>query len=147
MPFICPLCGAAWSDDRDTCETVFNAFLALEFSDPDYGRVHMLTVACYMIQHQQYSDEALPWIERQLRAYLQGEINIAEIRAQAGREVQQEKRTWKMRRQPGDRRLPAVKWSMNIMDVARGYENAESYNRLITEWARHTVAEMQPLLP
>ncbi|QYR19267.1 hypothetical protein KZ483_15075 [Paenibacillus sp. sptzw28] len=28
--------------------------LALEFSDPGYGRVHFLTVACFIIQHNRY---------------------------------------------------------------------------------------------
>lgn len=148
MTNICPGCGAVWLEESDRCESVFNAFLALEFNQPSfYGRVHMLTVACYMIQHNLYSDDALLWIDSQLRAYLQGDQSIAEIRALAGREVQQDKRAWKINRQAGDRPLPKIKWSMTIMDVAGAYQDAESYCDLIIAWARCTLREMTPLLP
>ena len=110
MTNICPDCGAVWQDESDRCESVFNTLLALEFNQPAfYGRVHILTVSCYMIQHNLYSDEALLWIESQLRAYLQGDQSIAEIRAQAGQEVQEDKRAWKMNRRAGDRVLPKIK--------------------------------------
>jgi hypothetical protein len=59
----CPNCGAHYKNNLN-CQSVFNEFLALEFTDPDYGVVHMLTVVCYMIQHGQYTDEALVWIDK-----------------------------------------------------------------------------------
>jgi len=43
----CPECGA----HETLCQTRFDEFLALEFSDMGYGAVHNLTVATYMIQH------------------------------------------------------------------------------------------------
>lgn len=57
----CPECGATWLEDS-TCQSVFDEFLVLEYSDPAYGEVHFLTVVCFMIQHGRYSDEALVWI-------------------------------------------------------------------------------------
>jgi hypothetical protein len=59
----CPNCGARYKNNLNY-QSVFNEFLALEFTDPDYGVVHMLTVVCYMIQHGQYTDEALVWIDK-----------------------------------------------------------------------------------
>jgi hypothetical protein len=58
MPDTCPDCGATWDADR-TCQSVFDEFLVLEFADAGYGAMHMLTVACYMIQHGRYSDAGL----------------------------------------------------------------------------------------
>ena len=56
MTKICPLCGAKWKNSL-TCQEMFDEFLALEFSDAAYGKVHLLTVTCFMTQHQRYSDQ------------------------------------------------------------------------------------------
>lgn len=46
-------------DESSRWHEIFNACLAREYSDPGYGQVHLLTVACYMIQHGRYSDETM----------------------------------------------------------------------------------------
>ncbi len=47
----CPECGAELPPG-ERCEERFNLCLALEYENPAaYGRVHHLTVACYMLQH------------------------------------------------------------------------------------------------
>jgi hypothetical protein len=43
----CPECGAP----ETLCQTRFDEFLALEFTDSGYGAVHHLTVTAYMLQH------------------------------------------------------------------------------------------------
>ncbi len=58
MPTICPVCGAVLPEGS-TCQSIFDEFLNLEYTDPAYGQVHYLTVTCFMIQHERYSDEAL----------------------------------------------------------------------------------------
>jgi hypothetical protein len=146
MTTTCPECGAALGE-YGACQEIFDAFLMLEFSDPGYGEVHMLTVACFLIQHGRYSDAALTWIARQLRAYLEEGIPAGQIRQQAARETGQARRTWKVIRQPGARPLPKVEWSVTIADVAAHAQDAESYRDWITRWARATLREMQPLLP
>lgn len=50
MVFHCPECGGHYRDE-DGCRQKFEAMLALEFSDPAFGRVHFLTVTAYMLQH------------------------------------------------------------------------------------------------
>ncbi len=42
----CPECGAT----DHSCQTRFDKFLALEFTNASYGAVHHLTVATYMLQ-------------------------------------------------------------------------------------------------
>ena len=145
MPSTCPECGAAL--DETTCQLIFDSFLALEFSDPAYGDVHFLTVACFMIQHKRYSDEGLVWIEKKLRDVLVNEVPVDEIRRQAGRETGQGKHTWKVTRQPGERALPKIHWSMTIADVASSFRDAATYCELVKEWANKSVREMKPWLP
>jgi len=43
----CPECGAP----KNLCNTRFDKFLVLEFTDVGYGAVHHLTVATYMLQY------------------------------------------------------------------------------------------------
>lgn len=145
MPSTCPECGAAL--DETICQSILDSFFVLEFSDPAYGAVHMLTVACFMIQHRRYSDEGLVWIERKLRDVLVSGVPVDEIRRQAGKETEQGKRAWKVNRQPGERLLPKIHWSMTIVDVASNYRDAATYCELVKEWANKTAREMKPWLP
>jgi len=141
----CLVCGAYFSEDT-SCQAVFDSFLALEFSLPAYGAVHFLTVACFMIQHHRYSDEALCWIEGQLRAYFEQGRLPDQIRQQANRDADQRSRTWKVVRPPDARSLPQVHWSMTIAEVAGHFEDGRQYCALIRRWARSTLDEMKPLL-
>lgn len=145
MPYKCPDCGAAYAD-TDTCQSIFDEFLVLEFTDPEYGVVHMLTVACFMVQHRRYSDAGLRWIERQLRAYLESGRSQEQIREQAASETDQRQRTWKVTRQPDEPPLPPISWSVTIADVADNYQDAASYRQWVHRWAQATLQEMKPWL-
>lgn len=69
MVEICSIFGGNWNNGL-TCQDMFDEFLALEFSYPAYGKIHMLTVACFMIQHHRYSNPALFWIQEKLSEVL-----------------------------------------------------------------------------
>lgn len=140
----CPQCGAAW-DSGLTCQDIFDDFLVHDYTDPGYGAVHALTVACYMVQHGQYSDEGLRWIARQLRAILEEGMSADELREVATHDVQPG-RTWKVNRGPDDPGLPPIRWSMTIVDVFARVRDADSYRAAIRAWARVTLDEMQPLV-
>jgi len=148
QPHRCPECGATLKDGS-TCQSIFDEFLVLEFTDPAYGQVHMLTVACFMVQHGRYSDPALNWIRRQLEAYLEAGVPIEQIRREAGQDASQGKRNWKVTRQPDEPPPPLVTWSMTIADVAAGYldehgqPSASLYCDLVRQWGRVTCQEMQ----
>lgn len=142
----CPDCGAILSEDS-SCQAIFESFLVLEFKNPVYGKVHMLTVACFMIQHERYSDEALIWIERKLRDYLEGGIPVEQLRLQAAKEANQATRAWRVLRRPDAPPLPKIVWTMTIADVASNYKDATSYRGWVIQWASRTLQEMQPLLP
>lgn len=142
MNNICSLCGAATDIDL-TCQDIFDEFLALEFSNPAYGKVHMLTVSCFMIQHQRYSDPALQWIQQTLRNVLENGVDPSEIRLQMTSDVDQGKRDWKIERQPAERELPPIKWSITIADVYQHKDNPIDYCIWVENWARATLNEMK----
>jgi hypothetical protein len=150
VPEACPECGAVHRDEN-SCQAIFDSFLVLEFTDPGYGEVHLLTVACFMVQHGRYSDEGLAWIEKTMRLHLEGEVPLEKLRRQAARETRQDARAWKVTRRPTDPPLPPIPWSMTIADVAAQYgaaaQDALTYRELVKQWARTTLHEMKPWLP
>jgi Family of unknown function (DUF5946) len=145
MSHTCPDCGAIYPDD-DTCQSIFESSLVLEYSNPDFGQVHFLTVACFMIQHERYSDDGLLWIYRTLSAYLDEGLTPEQLCRLAALDTQDGKRTWKVTREVGAPPLPRIAWSKTIADVALNYQDASSYRALVEAWARATAREMQGLI-
>lgn len=137
----CPSCGALPFNGKD-CQSIFDEFLVLEFTDPGFGQVHFLTVACYMIQHGRYSDEGQTWIKQQLHRHLEENIPVPVIQQEANQSASNRSRDWKVTRAPKDPPLSRVDWTMTIADLAQRYTDAESYCRLVTQWAKTTLAEM-----
>lgn len=146
----CPDCGARWAGV--TCEEIFGDFLVHDYTDPGYGEVHALTVACYMVQHRRYSDEGLRWIARQLRAVLEDGLSNQELREIARADARRPEkpgesgRAWKVTRAPDAAPLPMIAWSMTIVDAYERTRDAESYRAAVRGWARVTLDEMQPWL-
>jgi len=138
----CPFCGAQ-SDEDITCQDRFDEFLALEFSNPSYGKVHLLTVSCFMIQHQRYSDPALIWMQKVLHDVFGNGVNPSEVRLQMTSDVDQSNRDWKIERQPGEPKLPHIDWSITIADVYQYKDDPVSYCAWVEKWARATLQELQ----
>ncbi|HEY0756861.1 MAG TPA: DUF5946 family protein [Ktedonobacteraceae bacterium] len=142
----CAVCGGLLSQGS-TCQAIFEEFLSLEYTDPAYAQVHFLTVACFMIQHERYSDEALSWIQSALRSYLEEQLDARQLRQRAAQSVDDATRTWKVTRQADAPPLPKIAWSMTISAVAQHTQNPEQYCEYITQWARATLQQMPALLP
>src|SRR5690349_20896050 len=102
MTTSCPECGAVWPSIDENCETTFSVYLVHDYTDPEYGGVHFLTVSTFMLQHGRYSDAGLAWIVPTMRAYLAGDTDAPGIRRQAGPTLQQGERQWKVTRRPSD---------------------------------------------
>lgn len=49
----CIRCGAIVPGGTTGCRTLFEEVLALEYSDPAYGAVHLLTVDAHVLQHSE----------------------------------------------------------------------------------------------
>lgn len=145
MSVRCSECGAVLSEGS-TCQTIFEEFLSLEYTDPAYGQVHFLTVACFMIQHGRYSDEALAGMQSLLRAYLDEELTVQQLRERAAKGMNDATRPRKVTRQADALPLPKVAWSQTIADVAQSMRDPEKYCEQVKQWARTTLQQMPALL-
>jgi len=136
----CPECGAA----DLLCQTRFDEFLILEFTDPGYGAVHHLTVATYMIQHSSNMTREGWLFERNLlREFLVENKPRAYIREQNKDVVDSGKRTFKIKSKTGLPVIDKSAWTKTILDVRA--ENAEVYCEDINAWARSVLKESEKI--
>lgn len=136
----CPECGAPLTANEG-CTQRFHHFLALEMTDPEYGAVHHLTVAAYMLQHpSQLSVQGWQAMRHLLEQFL-GDENFtpAQARARNRRAVDSKNRSWSFTK--GERlALPAwFAWSRTIMSVDDS--TPPRYRKDIEAWARSVLAE------
>jgi hypothetical protein len=136
----CPECGAA----DNLCQSRFDEFLVLEFTDPGYGAVHHLTVATYMLQHSsKMSREG--WLhERELlREFLVENKPPSFIRKQNKDLVDSGKRTFKFKSTDGKPVTDKTTWKKTILDIRT--ESAGVYCEDVTDWARSVLEEAQTI--
>ena len=137
----CPECGAP----ETLCQTRFDEFLALEFTDAGYGAVHHLTVTAYMLQHSSKLTRE-GWLhERELLTeFLVENKPPAFIRKQNRDLVDSGKRTFKIKSRDGLPVINKTSWTKTILDVRT--ENAEVYCADVSAWARSVLVEAQGII-
>ena len=136
----CPECGAP----EVLCQTRFDEFLVLEFTDAGYGAVHHLTVTAYMLQHSSKLTRE-GWLhERELlREFLVENKSPAFIRKQNRDLVDSGKRTFKIKSRDG---LPVINkstWTKTILDVHT--ESVEVYCVDVAVWARSVLNDVEKI--
>lgn len=136
----CPECGAPDA----LCQSRFDDFLALEFTDAGYGAVHHLTVTAYMVQHSsKLTREGWLFERNLLKEFLIDNKPPAFIRKQNKDIVDSGKRKFKIKSRDG---LPVINkstWTKTILDVRT--ENAEIYCADVTAWARSVLDEAEAI--
>jgi hypothetical protein len=134
----CPECGAT----DNLCQTRFDEFLILEFTDAGYGAVHHLTVATYMVQHSsKMTREGWIFERNLLREFLVENKPPAYIRKQNKGVVDSGKRTFKIKSKTGVPVIDKSTWTKTILDVRA--ETAEVYCEDISAWARSVLEEAE----
>ena len=134
----CPECGA----QDNLCQTRFDEFLILEFTDAGYGAVHHLTVATFMVQHSsKMTREGWQYERDLLREFLVEKKTPAMIRKQIKDTVDSGKRTFKFKSKTGMPVINKTAWAKTILDVRA--ENAEVYREDINAWARSVLEEAE----
>lgn len=137
----CPECGAP----ENLCQTRFDEFLVLEFTDAGYGAVHHLTVAAYMVQHSsKMTPEGWKYERDLLREFLVEKKTPATIRKQIKDTVDSGKRKFKFKSKTGVRVIDKTKWKRTILNVRA--ENAKVYREDITAWARSVLEEASEII-
>jgi hypothetical protein len=136
----CPECGAPDA----LCQTRFDEFLILEFTDAGYGIVHHLTVAAYMVQHSsKMTPEGWKYERDLLREFIVEKKTPATIRKQIKDTVDSGKRTFKIKSKTGLPVIDKKTWRKTIMDVRA--ENADVYCEDIVAWAQSVLEEAEEL--
>ncbi len=136
----CSECGAPES----LCQTRFDEFLVLEFTNAGYGTVHHLTVTAYMIQHSSKLTRE-GWLhERELlREFLVENKPPAFIRKQNRDLVDSGKRTFKIKSRDGKPVINKSSWTKTILDVRT--ESAEVYCADVSAWAMAVLEDAETI--
>jgi hypothetical protein len=138
----CPECGAP----AIACQARFDEFLAREFSDPDYGAVHHLTVGAFMLQHSsRLSREGWLYERGVLRKFLTAGKSPADVIKEMKRFVDSGKRNFNISSRNSKPVIDKSTWSKTISDVDA--ENPGAYCRDITAWARSVLGEAENIEP
>ena len=136
----CPECGAL----DNLCQTLFDEFLVLEFTDAGYGAVHHLTVATFMIQHSsKLTREGWMYERELLKEFLIENKPPQLVRKQMKDTVDSGKRKFKIKSTTGLPVIDKTTWTKTILDVRA--ENAEVYCEDINTWARFVLEDVQGL--
>ena len=136
----CPECGAT----DGLCQTRFDEFLILEFTDAGYGAVHHLTVATFMIQHSSKMTREGWMYERELlKEFLIENKPPQLVRKQMKDTVDSGKRKFKIKSRDGLPVINKTTWTKTILDVR--VENAKDYCEDIDAWAKAVLEDMQEL--
>ena len=136
----CPECGAP----ENLCQTRFDEFLVLEFTDAGYGAVHHLTVAAFMVQHSSRMTREGWMYERELlKEFLIENKTPQLVRKQIKNTVDSGKRTFKFKSKTGVPVINKITWQKTILDIRA--ENADVYCEDINAWARSVLEEAKEL--
>ena len=135
----CTECGARWAA-QDNCTEKFHRFLALEFTDPDYGAVHHLTVPTYMLQHpSRFSLTGWQAMRELLVQFLDDDLSPAAVRARNRESLDSLHRSWSFKKGPRLKTPSTFAWTQTILEVDD--TTAAQYCKDIEQWARQTLAD------
>ncbi len=136
----CPECGAP----DNLCQTRFDEFLVLEFTDAGYGAVHNLTVATFMLQHSsRLSKEGWRYERELLKEFLIKGKSPDLIRQQNKDQVDSGKRIFKFKSKDGKPVIDKTAWRKTILDVRA--DNPEVYREDVIAWAWSALEEAQAI--
>lgn len=139
MTSYCPDCGAPINEE-DSCTNRFYRFLAPELADAEYGVVHHLTVAAYMLQHpNRLSKRGWQAMRELLAQALDPGLTPEALRAKMRSEVDSGRRSWSLVKGPRPQPPAGSTWSLTILSVDE--TNPAQYRAGIEQWARQALID------
>jgi hypothetical protein len=135
----CPSCGAQFPSG-ETCRERFEYCLTLDYEQPEsYGAVHHLVVACYMLQHNEYTRRG--WLEA--RALVADAIHHGtaptELRKRNRQRFDSSQREWKLTLGEKMAGVDSIQWTRTIADIR--LDSAEAYAETVRLWAQAVLAD------
>jgi hypothetical protein len=140
----CPKCGATFPTNEQ-CRDRFELCLSKDFvHSASYGAVHHLIVACYMLQHNEYSREG--WLDA--RAFvaqaIQHSVSPMVLRRQSRQRLDSGQRQWKITRGAKISEVDRTVWTRTIADVR--LDTSETYCADANGWASSVLSDTEPIL-
>lgn len=128
----CSECGAKLTSGR-SCQDYFDALLAKEFSNTEYGAVHHLSVPAYMLQHPSRLSKQ-GWLEMRhlLFSFIQQGKSPNKVRKTTQKSVQNNQRDFSFTKGESIK-LGNINWTKNISNIRM--EEASTYCQDVHEWA------------
>jgi hypothetical protein len=139
LPDKCQKCGAEFLSG-ETCRERFERCLTLDYEQPEsYGAVHHLVVACYMLQHNEYSRRG--WLAA--RALVDDAIHHgtapADIRKRNRRSFDSSQRKWKLTQGEKMGGVGGIRWTRTIAGVR--LDSDEAYRETVRLWVEAVLAD------
>ena len=134
---LCPSCGAPADEKDNWCRLAFEQCLVWDFTDPQAGAVHHLTVLCYHLQHPHlYSRAGLENAKHLLAEFLIGQKSPQTIRQETREAVQSDVRQFKISATDDDKASyqTPITWTFTAYD-AMGDDMA-GYPERVRHWAQ-----------
>lgn len=126
----CPECGALDS----LCRERFYEFLGLEFSDPEYGTVHHLTVMVFMLQHSsRQTCEGWLGMRDLLDEFLVQGKPPELVRMQTKYLVDNGNRNYTNKSTDGQLLIEPSIWNKTALDIRM--DDSQIYHLTVTDWA------------
>ncbi len=148
LPFFetkpCPECGAGFNI-YGNCREVFDTCLSLEFSKPEYGVVHHLTVCTYNLQHpSKLSYQGWEASRQLLHDFIIDGKSPEQIRRSNNKQVDNQYRKWKITGNKGTENKLSIEWSKTILEVR--LDEPDNYCTDIKAWALSTLNDCRASL-
>lgn len=143
MPSSCPQCGAVFTT-AETCADRFTTTQFIEVEQPPYYAVHHLSVPCFMLQHNAYSQTGWLAVRQLLHQFIYEGWTPAMARREGRVKADSRNRTWSFTKGP---KLPGVEqiaWTYTIADVQ--WDTAEIYCAQVRQWAVRVLADSETLV-
>lgn len=142
MPYRCPECGATYRSD-ETCEDRFSAGQGQEMMNPAYLAVHHVSVPCFMLQHNRYSQEGWIRVRNVLARFLSG-LTPEEVLRTSRAALASGNRTYSFTKGPKLAGVESIAWTRTIADVR--LDTAEHYCADVWAWADRIVRDSEDLM-
>lgn len=138
----CTKCGGNFSSEE--CTSKFHEILGLEFSNPEYGKMHHFSVPSYNLQHNLYSKKG--WIEvwKMLDKFVNEDKDPDVARKEINQFFNGNKKEFSMVK--GDKfvEVENVNWSFTLNDV--DVSSSKNYCIDVFTWARSVLEDSAYLL-
>lgn len=132
MSAVCVQCGGHFSED-ETCQDRFHRGQLLEVEQPACYAVHHLSVPCYMLQHNIYSQPGWLHARQLLWEFVHAGLTPQYLRQRDRRKVDSGQRQFSITRGPKLPSVEQIRWRYTVADVR--LDTAENYCADVCRWA------------